>query len=52
MGMSTEIIVRGSFSAFRPPERATVHATLGYEGPKVDSAYERVVRDLDARFPP
>lgn len=48
MGMSTEIIVRGSFSAFRPPERATVHATLGYEGPKIDSAFERVVRDLDA----
>ena len=48
MGMSTEIIVRGSFSAFRPPERATVHATLGYEGPKVDSAYERLVHDLDA----
>lgn len=48
MGMSTEIVVRGSFSAFRPPERATVHATLGYEGPKIDSAYERVVGDLDA----
>jgi hypothetical protein len=45
--MPTEIIVRGSFSAFRPPERATVHATLGYEGPAIEPAYERVVRDLD-----
>ncbi|MGA5541694.1 SIMPL domain-containing protein [Mycobacterium sp. NPDC051198] len=45
--MPTEIIVRGSFSAFRQPERATVHATLGYEGPAIEPAYERVVRDLD-----
>ena len=46
--MSTEIIVRGSFSAFQPPERATAHATLGYEGPAIEPVYERVVRDLDA----
>lgn len=46
--MPTEIIVRGSFSAFQPPERATVHATLGYEGPAIEPVYERVVRDLDA----
>lgn len=45
--MSTEIIVRGSFSAFHPPERATVHATLGYEGPAIEPVYERVVRALD-----
>ncbi|MUL84201.1 MULTISPECIES: SIMPL domain-containing protein [unclassified Mycolicibacterium] len=45
--MPTEIIVRGSFSAFQPPERATVHATLGYEGPAIEPVYERVVRDLD-----
>ena len=30
--MSTEITVRGAFSAFEPPERATVHATIAYEG--------------------
>lgn len=46
--MPTEIIVRGSFSAHRPPERATVHATLGYEGPDIEPVYARVVRDLDA----
>ncbi|WP_052238745.1 SIMPL domain-containing protein [Mycolicibacterium setense] len=46
--MPTEIIVRGSFSAFQPPERATVHATLGYEGPAIEPVYERVVGDLDA----
>lgn len=46
--MPTEIIVRGSFSAFQPPERATVHATLGYEGPAIEPVYERVARDLDA----
>ncbi|WP_166906821.1 SIMPL domain-containing protein [Mycobacterium sp. DL440] len=45
--MPIEIIVRGSFSAFQPPERATVHATLGYEGPAIEPEYERVVRDLD-----
>lgn len=46
--MPTEIIVRGSFSAFQPPERATVHATLGYEGPAIEPVYQRVVRDMDA----
>ncbi|OBG85504.1 hypothetical protein A5733_21060 [Mycobacterium sp. NS-7484] len=46
--MPTEIIVRGSFSAFQPPERATAHVTLGYEGPAIEPVYERLVRDLDA----
>lgn len=45
--MPTEIIVRGSFSAYRPPERATVHATLGYEGSAIEPVYQRVARDLD-----
>ncbi|MFN3003431.1 SIMPL domain-containing protein [Mycolicibacterium wolinskyi] len=45
--MPTEIIVRGSFSAFEPPERGTVHASVAYEGPAIESVYERVVRDLD-----
>ncbi|WP_441959636.1 SIMPL domain-containing protein [Mycolicibacterium houstonense] len=46
--MPTEITVRGSYSAFQPPERATVHATLGYEAPAIEPVYERAVRDLDA----
>jgi uncharacterized protein YggE len=46
--MTTEITVRGSFSAFQPPERATVRATLGFEGPKMQPVYERVVHDLEA----
>ena len=46
--MTTEITVRGSFSAFQPPERATARATLGFEGPKMQPVYERVVRDLEA----
>lgn len=45
--MPTEIIVRGSFSAFEPPERATVHAGVAYEGPAIEPVYERVVRELD-----
>jgi hypothetical protein len=34
--MSTEITVRGAFSAFRPAERGTVHTTVGYEGPEME----------------
>jgi uncharacterized protein YggE len=45
--MTTEITVRGSFSTFRSPERATVHATIGYEGPTMEPVYERVARDLE-----
>lgn len=45
--MSTEITVRGSFSAFQPPERATVHASIGYEGPEMQPVYDRVARDLE-----
>lgn len=43
-----EVTVRGSFSAFHAPERATVRATLGYEGPDPQPVYDRVVRDLDS----
>lgn len=45
--MSTEITVRGSFSAFRPPERGTVRATIDYEGPEMRPVYDRVARDLE-----
>ncbi|WP_183093797.1 SIMPL domain-containing protein [Nocardioides stalactiti] len=46
--MTTEITVRGSFSAFQPPERATVRASLAFEGPQMQPVYDRVVRDLEA----
>lgn len=45
--MATDITVRGSFSAFQPPERGTVHATISYEGPQMQPVYERVARDLE-----
>jgi hypothetical protein len=46
--MSTEITVRGSFTAFERPERGTVHATVGYEGAVMEPVYSRVARDLEA----
>jgi uncharacterized protein len=46
--MSTEITVRGTFSAFQAPERGTVHATISYEGPEMQPVYDRVARDLEA----
>jgi uncharacterized protein YggE len=46
--MVTEFTVRGAFSAFQPPERGTVHVTLGLEGPQMQPVYDRVVRDLEA----
>lgn len=46
--MTTEITVRGTFSAFQPPERGTVRARLGLEGPQLQPVYDRVVRDLEA----
>ena len=45
--MSTEITVRGSFSAFQPPERGTVNASVAYEGPEMEPVYDRVARDLE-----
>lgn len=47
-GMPTEITVRGTFNAFQPPERATVHATIAFEGPEMEPVYDWVVRDLEA----
>ncbi|WP_006243904.1 SIMPL domain-containing protein [Mycolicibacterium tusciae] len=44
--MSTEITVRGAFSAFRPAERGTVHSTVAYEGPQMAPVYDRVATDL------
>ena len=46
--MPTEITVRGTFSAFQAPERATVRATLAFEGPAMEPVYDRVARDLEA----
>lgn len=46
--MPTEIIVRGSFSAFQPPERGTVHAIIAAEGPTIEPVYQRVAGDLEA----
>ena len=45
--MSTEITVRGSFSAFHPPERGTVNASVAYEGPEMEPVYESVASDLE-----
>lgn len=44
--MSTEITVRGSFTAFQPPERGIVHAAISYHGPEKDWVYDQVARDL------
>ena len=46
--MATEITVRGSYSAFQPPERGTVHATIAFEGPAMEPVYDRVARDLES----
>jgi len=46
--MSIEITVRGSFAAFQPPERGTVHASIAFEGPAMQPVYDRVARDLEA----
>lgn len=46
--MPTEFTVRGSHSAFQPPERGTAHITLAFQGPALQPAYDRVVHDLEA----
>jgi len=46
--MSTEITVRGTFSAFQSPERGTVYASIAYEGPVMEPVYDRVARDFEA----
>lgn len=46
--MPTQVTVRGSYSAFQQPERATVHVTLGLEGPQLSPVYDAVVRELAA----
>ncbi|WP_082754123.1 SIMPL domain-containing protein [Mycobacterium sp. NAZ190054] len=45
--MTTEITVRGSFSAFHPPERGTVYVVIGYEGPDMEPVYRRVAREFE-----
>lgn len=44
--MSTEITVRGSFTAFEPPERGTVQASISGEGADMGTVYNRVAHDL------
>jgi uncharacterized protein YggE len=44
--MPTEITVRGSFSAFLPPERGTVRASITHEGADMGTVYDRVAHDL------
>jgi uncharacterized protein len=46
--MPTEITVRGTFSTFQAPERATVHATIAFAGPAMEPVYDRVARDLES----
>lgn len=46
-GMSTEITVHGSFSAFHAAERGIAHVTVAYQGPQMEPVYERVARDLE-----
>lgn len=43
-----DITVRGSFAVFERPERAIVHAVVGYESREMDPVYQRLVRDLEA----
>lgn len=45
--MITEITVRGAFEHFCPPERGTVHARIGCEGPAMKPVFERTVAALD-----
>lgn len=46
--MPTEFTVRGSYSAFQPPERATAQVTLSFQGPALQPVYDRVAADLEA----
>lgn len=45
--MPTDITVRGSSTAFEPPERGTVRATIAAEGPAMQPVYDQVARDLE-----
>ena len=38
-----EITVRGEHTSYLPPERATVHAAIGLEGPSAPAVYDGVV---------
>ncbi|GAA4077567.1 SIMPL domain-containing protein [Nocardioides kongjuensis] len=46
--MPTEFTVRGSHSAFQPPERGTAQVTLSFQGPALQPVYDRVAADLEA----
>jgi hypothetical protein len=45
--MSTEINVRGHYSMRRSPERVTVRADIGYEGPAMEPVYQRAAQHLE-----
>jgi uncharacterized protein YggE len=46
--MPTEFTVRGSHSAFQPPERGTAQVTLAFQGSALQPVYDRVAADLEA----
>lgn len=46
--MTTEITVRGTATESAPPERGTVYATLGYDGPEMGPVYDGVAGDLES----
>lgn len=46
--MSTEITVRGFFSAFQLPERGTVQASISFEGAAMQPVYDRVAHALES----
>lgn len=46
--MPTEFTVRGSHTAFQPPERGTAQVTLAFQGPAPQPVFDRVAGDLDA----
>jgi len=39
-----QITVRGSYTAYAPPERGTVHARVGIEGPAAENVYAHAAR--------
>jgi uncharacterized protein YggE len=45
--VSTEITVRGSYTAFQPPERATAYVAIAVDGPEMDPVYQRVAQALE-----
>lgn len=46
--MSVEITVQGTFTAYQPPQRATVRLRVGFEGPKKATVFTGVSTAADA----